>query len=86
MDKLHITGGRPLHGTVPISGAKNAALPVMAAQGENQEGHCLGLDVWSGHAITLCRRQSRPAIVISNRPNSNWICPLVPVFGRPSIA
>jgi UDP-N-acetylglucosamine 1-carboxyvinyltransferase len=31
MDKLLITGGRPLQGTVRISGAKNAALPVMAA-------------------------------------------------------
>ncbi|MBC7802616.1 MAG: UDP-N-acetylglucosamine 1-carboxyvinyltransferase [Candidatus Parcubacteria bacterium] len=31
MDKLLITGGRQLHGAVPISGAKNAALPVMAA-------------------------------------------------------
>ena len=31
MDKLLITGGRPLEGSVPISGAKNAALPVMAA-------------------------------------------------------
>jgi len=31
MDKLVITGGRPLQGEVRISGAKNAALPVMAA-------------------------------------------------------
>lgn len=31
MDKLLITGGLPLQGTVPISGAKNAALPLMAA-------------------------------------------------------
>src|SRR6185503_17080679 len=31
MDKLRITGGHPLQGSVPISGAKNAALPVMAA-------------------------------------------------------
>ncbi|HEY8068848.1 MAG TPA: UDP-N-acetylglucosamine 1-carboxyvinyltransferase [Burkholderiales bacterium] len=31
MDKLLITGGRPLEGAVRISGAKNAALPVMAA-------------------------------------------------------
>jgi UDP-N-acetylglucosamine 1-carboxyvinyltransferase len=31
MDKLRITGGRKLQGTVRISGAKNAALPVMAA-------------------------------------------------------
>src|SRR6185503_10886351 len=31
MDKLVITGGRPLEGEVQISGAKNAALAVMAA-------------------------------------------------------
>ncbi|MDE1952498.1 MAG: UDP-N-acetylglucosamine 1-carboxyvinyltransferase [Betaproteobacteria bacterium] len=31
MDKLRIQGERPLHGDVQISGAKNAALPLMAA-------------------------------------------------------
>ena len=31
MDKLLITGGAPLHGEVRVSGAKNAALPIMAA-------------------------------------------------------
>jgi UDP-N-acetylglucosamine 1-carboxyvinyltransferase len=31
MDKFLIKGGRPLHGTVRVSGAKNSALPVMAA-------------------------------------------------------
>ena len=31
MDKLIINGGKPLHGEVVISGAKNAALPIMAA-------------------------------------------------------
>lgn len=31
MDKLVITGNKPLHGEVVISGAKNSALPVMAA-------------------------------------------------------
>jgi UDP-N-acetylglucosamine 1-carboxyvinyltransferase len=31
MDKFLIEGGRPLEGTVAISGAKNAALPAMAA-------------------------------------------------------
>jgi UDP-N-acetylglucosamine 1-carboxyvinyltransferase len=31
MDKLIIEGGVPLHGTVRISGAKNAALPLIAA-------------------------------------------------------
>ncbi|MCZ6604520.1 MAG: UDP-N-acetylglucosamine 1-carboxyvinyltransferase, partial [Alphaproteobacteria bacterium] len=31
MDKIRIRGGRPLNGTIKIGGAKNAALPVMAA-------------------------------------------------------
>lgn len=31
MDKILIRGGKPLHGTLQISGAKNAALPLMAA-------------------------------------------------------
>ena len=31
MDKFLIKGGKPLHGTVTISGAKNSALPAMAA-------------------------------------------------------
>ena len=31
MDRIRITGGRPLHGAIPISGAKNAALPLMIA-------------------------------------------------------
>jgi UDP-N-acetylglucosamine 1-carboxyvinyltransferase len=31
MDRILIRGGVPLHGTVEISGAKNAALPIMAA-------------------------------------------------------
>jgi UDP-N-acetylglucosamine 1-carboxyvinyltransferase len=30
MDRIRIRGGRPLKGSVPISGAKNAALPLMA--------------------------------------------------------
>jgi UDP-N-acetylglucosamine 1-carboxyvinyltransferase len=31
MDKLSITGGFPLHGEVRVSGAKNAALPILCA-------------------------------------------------------
>ncbi|MGE5387316.1 MAG: UDP-N-acetylglucosamine 1-carboxyvinyltransferase, partial [Hyphomicrobiales bacterium] len=31
MDKIRIVGGAPLHGVIPISGAKNAALPLMIA-------------------------------------------------------
>ena len=31
MDKLRISGGGPLEGEVTVSGAKNAALPIMCA-------------------------------------------------------
>src|SRR6476620_7532038 len=31
MDRIRITGGQPLNGVIPISGAKNAALPLMIA-------------------------------------------------------
>jgi len=31
MDRIRIRGGRPLGGAIPVSGAKNAALPLMAA-------------------------------------------------------
>jgi UDP-N-acetylglucosamine 1-carboxyvinyltransferase len=31
LDKIVINGGKPLSGVIPISGAKNAALPIMAA-------------------------------------------------------
>ncbi|MBM4392163.1 MAG: UDP-N-acetylglucosamine 1-carboxyvinyltransferase [Deltaproteobacteria bacterium] len=31
MDTLLIRGGRPLHGVVPVSGAKNASLPILIA-------------------------------------------------------
>ena len=31
MDKIVIEGGRPLEGTVKMSGAKNAVLPILAA-------------------------------------------------------
>ena len=31
MDRIRLSGGTPLHGSIPISGAKNAALPLMIA-------------------------------------------------------
>ena len=31
MDKLRIRGGKPLEGELAVSGAKNAALPIMCA-------------------------------------------------------
>ena len=31
MDKIVVTGGKPLNGTIPVSGSKNACLPLMTA-------------------------------------------------------
>ena len=31
MDRIKVTGGQQLHGTIPVSGAKNATLPLMIA-------------------------------------------------------
>jgi len=42
MDKILIEGGVPLHGTVAVSGAKNAALPVVAAALLAEGDHRIG--------------------------------------------
>ncbi len=42
MDKIAITGGQPLNGIIPISGAKNAALPLMTASLLTSESLVLG--------------------------------------------
>src|SRR5262249_38984771 len=42
MDRIRIVGGRPLHGAIPISRAKNAALPLMIADLLTNDN--LGLD------------------------------------------
>ena len=41
MDKIRIRGGKPLNGTIQIGGAKNAALPLMAASLLTSETLCL---------------------------------------------
>src|SRR5262245_33777753 len=43
MDTFIVEGGRPLHGTIRVKGAKNAALPMMAASLLLQEGERLTL-------------------------------------------
>src|SRR3954453_13838439 len=42
MDKIRIRGGRALTGAIPISGAKNAALPLMTASLLSDETLTLG--------------------------------------------
>lgn len=56
MDKMIIEGGNPLRGTVKLSGAKNAALPIIAAclltGGWHRLYHVPDLkDIWTIKAI-----------------------------------
>ncbi len=66
MDKLLIDGGTPLRGTVPVSGAKNAALPILIATvlapGEHRLGNIPDLvDVSS--MLSLLGRIGCPSLV-----------------------
>ena len=75
MDKLRIVGGRRLEGTVAVSGAKNAALPAMAATLLTDEPVTLTNvpDVWD---VGTMRRPSRTSNSLSNnsrRRRSAWL-------------
>jgi UDP-N-acetylglucosamine 1-carboxyvinyltransferase len=64
MDRILIRGGLPLSGTIPIAGAKNAALPLMAASLLTEEKLVLGnlpkladvatmADLLAQHGVTI---------------------------------
>ncbi|WP_322999143.1 UDP-N-acetylglucosamine 1-carboxyvinyltransferase [Castellaniella sp.] len=72
MDKLQIQGGRPLHGEVTISGAKNAALPILCAALLTDEPLVLGnipalRDI--GTTLTLLERMG----VRTHRPGTEQV-------------
>ncbi|MGB6006636.1 UDP-N-acetylglucosamine 1-carboxyvinyltransferase [Castellaniella sp.] len=72
MDKLLIQGGRPLHGEVAISGAKNAALPILCAALLTDEPLALGnipalRDI--GTTLTLLERMG----VRTHRPGAEQV-------------
>ena len=52
MDRIRIVGGQRLTGTIPISGAKNAALPLMIASLLDPR------DADVAQRAAACRRQS----------------------------
>ena len=70
MDKIRIRGGRPLNGTIVIGGAKNAALPLMAASLLSEEALVLTnvpalddintlLALLEQHGVTASREDQR---------------------------
>ena len=55
MDRIIIQGGVPLHGEVTVSGAKNAALPILAATLLSSEPHRLTAIPRLGDVVTIQR-------------------------------
>ena len=70
MDKIRITGGVPLHGTIRISGAKNAALPLMCASLLSAETLTLTNMPYLADIITMANLLSQHGVGLSMRDSS----------------
>src|SRR5216683_3274719 len=60
MDRIRIVGGSKLNGTIPISGAKNAALPLMIA------GLLTKVTVSGTHVALMAATLAKGTTVIKN--------------------
>ena len=80
MDKIHIIGGTPLKGTIQISGAKNAALPLMAASLLSREPLVLNnipgladiksmIELLSQHGVTASQDKHQLTLCAKNITN-----------------
>jgi UDP-N-acetylglucosamine 1-carboxyvinyltransferase len=67
MDKILIQGGEPLKGAVRVSGAKNAALPVMAACILTEGWHHLKNIPWLKDTQTIKRIMSRMGVLFGEQ-------------------
>ena len=81
MDRIRIVGGRPLHGAIPISGAKNATLPLMIASLLTDETLVLELSVADDDYGNVIGRGGRTASALrtawtSGRELPAWPGPL----------
>ena len=71
MDKLRITGGRPLQGTVEASGAKNSALPIMCASLLSGEPLRLGNVPDLMDIATMAKLLARMGVAVERGPR--WV-------------
>lgn len=73
MDSYEIWGGRPLHGEVTVSGAKNAVLPILAAsvmvEGETILENCPDL----ADVDQMCRILEHLGCVVTRKENRLWV-------------
>ena len=71
MDKLLITGGVPLHGEVAVSGAKNAALPILCASLLTDQPVRLGNVPDLNDISTMVRLLQRLGVSVSHDPQGH---------------
>jgi UDP-N-acetylglucosamine 1-carboxyvinyltransferase len=77
VDTFIVEGGRPLQGTVRVSGAKNAALPLLAAT-LLSEGRCVLRNVHDLHDVrTLCEILGEVGLGVDWRGNGLVSCKVV---------
>ena len=69
MDKLRITGGRPLEGEVRISGAKNAALPIMCAALLSERALELSAVPRLMDVATMAKLLAQMGVTVERRPH-----------------
>ena len=70
MDKLRITGGQPLEGAVAVSGAKNAALPIMCAALLTEKPLSLGNVPRLMDISTMAKLLARMGVEVDRGPDS----------------
>ncbi len=70
MDKIRIIGGAPLQGTIPISGAKNAALPLMCASLLTDETLHLSNMPYLADIVTMANLLAQHGVALSFSPQA----------------
>ena len=71
MDKLEITGGAPLYGEVAISGAKNAALPILCAALLADTPVTLRNVPWLNDVATTLKLLARMGVAVTRRDDAS---------------
>jgi UDP-N-acetylglucosamine 1-carboxyvinyltransferase len=71
MDRIRIIGGVPLQGTIPISGAKNAALPLMCASLLTDETLTLSNMPYLADIVTMANLLAQHGVALNMNGDKN---------------
>ena len=78
MDKIVVEGGRRLEGTIPVSGAKNAALPILAASLLGSSPSRFGNVPTLNDVRTMCKLLETLGCETNGRPDSDGTVTISP--------